>query len=92
MGPAFVAEQREIPVLKTVASKYEGLDAVWTEIDRQLSLGHSAERQSVLLGDRAWHLIQKKRMQGLSREQLRKEILEAINHGHFNLYAYIKKY
>jgi hypothetical protein len=31
-------------------------------------------------------------MQGVGREQIRKEILEAINLGHFNLYAYIKKY
>jgi LAO/AO transport system kinase len=92
MGPAYVRDERDIPVLKTVASKYEGLDALWTEIDRQLSLGHSAERQSVLLANRAWHLIQKKRMQGVERERLRREILEAVNLGHFNLYAYIKKY
>jgi LAO/AO transport system kinase len=92
MGPAFVRDQREIPVLKTVASKYEGLDALWGEIGRLLSMSHSATRQSILLADRAWHLIQKKRMQGVHRDLLRKEILEAINLGAFNLYAYIKKY
>ena len=92
IGPAYHHEKREIPVIKTVASAYQGLDALWLEIQKQLGNKKLPDRQLLLLTERAWHLIQKKRMRDLSREALMGSIREALNHGRFNLYSFIKSY
>lgn len=92
IGPAYQREKREIPVIKTVASTYQGLDTLWLEILKQLGDKKLPDRQLALLTERAWHLIQKKRMRGLSREALTGSIREALNHGRFNLYSFIKSY
>lgn len=92
MGPSYGQDRREIPVVKTVASTYQGLDTLWMEIENHLRDKGLPERQLQLLAERAWHLIQKKRMKGLSRDMLRDAIRDAISHGHFNLYSFIKSY
>ncbi len=92
MGPAYQQGRKEIPVVKTVASTYQGLDTLWTEIEQQLGNTMSAERQIELLTERAWHLIQKRRMRGLTRAMLRDSIAESLNLGAFNLYSFVKQF
>jgi LAO/AO transport system kinase len=92
IGPSFHPDRREIPVVKTVASTYLGLDRLWLEIDAHLQEKGLPDRQLHLLAERAWHLIQKKRMKDLSRESLRISIREAIQQGSFNLYSFIKTF
>jgi LAO/AO transport system kinase len=92
MGPAYQQGSKEIPVVKTVASTYQGLDTLWMEIEQQLSHKMSADRQIDLLTERAWHLIQKRRMRGLTRAMLRNSIGESLNLGTFNLYSFVKQF
>jgi LAO/AO transport system kinase len=92
MGPAYQQGRKEIPVVKTVASTYQGLDTLWMEIEQQLGHTMSADRQIELLTERAWHLIQKRRMRGLTRADLRASIRDALNIGAFNLYSFVKQF
>lgn len=91
-GPSYVESGHEIPVLKTVASSYQGMDELWTEIETQLQQKALPDRQLQLLAERAWHLIQKKRMKDVNRDSLREMIRTAISQGSFNLYSFIKTF
>jgi LAO/AO transport system kinase len=91
-GPSYMQSGQEIPVLKTVASSYQGMDELWREIETQLQGKALPDRQLQLLAERAWHLIQKKRMKDVSRDNLREMIRAAISQGSFNLYSFIKSF
>lgn len=89
LAPAFANHTEEIPVIKTVASKNEGIAELKNAIDSQLALHHHKERKSWLLAERAFQLIQQFRMSDINKRDLKKEI---ENEGHVNLHRFIKKY
>ncbi len=89
LAPAFANHSQEIPVIKTVASKNEGITELKNAIDTQLSLHQHKERKSWLLAERAFQLIQQNRMSDISKKDLKKEIEQS---GHINLHRFIKKY
>lgn len=92
MGPSYHQERRDIPVVKTVASTCQGLDTLWREIEQQLEQSVTTSHRLDLLTERAWHLVQKRRMRGLTRADLRAAISEALNLGGFNLYSFVKQF
>jgi LAO/AO transport system kinase len=50
------------------------------------------EMHAHLLAERAYHLIQKKRMKDIQKDELRRRIVHALQAGDFNLYTFIDKY
>ncbi len=89
LAPAFHSQHREIPVLKTVAVKKEGIK----ELKDKISFYHSApnaERNNWLKAEKAYQLIRNKRMQNVDKETLKNQIAKAGEN--FNLYRFVEQH
>jgi LAO/AO transport system kinase len=80
------------PVVRTVASREEGVTELLEAIDAQAESPVSAARRLDLMADRAWHLIMKKRMKDIRKADLRARISALEADGTFNLYSFIENY
>ncbi len=79
-----------IPVVKTVASQKEGLVPLIAQIEaHQLQVKDNLKKRW-LLTEKAYHLIQNKRMKDVRKEDLQSEI-EKLEEG-FNLYVFVENY
>lgn len=92
LGPAFSSKDEEIPVVKTIASRLEGLTTLKEKIDIVLERKLTPEKRLYLLAERAYYLIQKKRMKDIRKDELRRKIAEEYNFGQFNLYSFIQQF
>jgi len=91
LAPAFSAQQQTIPIIKTSAVQKEGLKELAQKIKEAQHLQHN-DRKYWLLADRAFHLIQKRRMQDIDKKILQEKIKEADSLGNFNLYQFMAQY
>ncbi|MBL7765145.1 MAG: methylmalonyl Co-A mutase-associated GTPase MeaB [Chitinophagaceae bacterium] len=83
----------EIPVLKCIASEQIGIDELLEEVERHGKyLKQFSERKIHLLAEKAWQLIQQKRMQDVRRSELYEAISKAVKSGHFHLYEWIDSF
>jgi len=90
LAPAFQKKQTEVAVLQTIALQKLGVHELYEKIvEHQLTLSGS-EKHYWLLAERAYHLIQQKRMFGVTKPELFKRIKEYS--GTFNLYKFIEGY
>ena len=92
LAPAFHNRYDEVPVIKTVASQNQGVSDLLKEIEHLLKHHHSKEKKYWLLAERAYQLIQKKKMNDIDKEKLKEEIKELSNKNSFQLYSFIKNY
>ena len=84
-------DQSAAVVIKTIASKNEGIADLANLInDRKWEV--AVEKKNLLLADKAFRLIQNKRMKDINKTALLADILAASAVPNFNLYQYIKKY
>jgi GTPase len=90
LAPAFSSHTEEVPVMKTIASQKEGVQELFEKILHLQSVATNPERKLWLLTERAWELIQHKRMDGLSKSALKEKITDASRKNDFNLYDFIK--
>ena len=89
LAPAFSKHYHEVPVVKTVASQKEGITELATIIQRLLQKAHINDRTFWLLAEKAFYLIEQKRMKDIDKSNLKKEIEAAYQRGNFNLYQFI---
>ncbi|MDB5115720.1 MAG: hypothetical protein JWQ79_1212, partial [Mucilaginibacter sp.] len=80
----------ESPVFKTVATTGAGINEVADFILSAPNLKNS--RKEFLLTEKAYKLIQQKRMAGIDKKKLQQDIALAVNDAGFNLYAFVEKY
>lgn len=92
LAPAFATTQQEIPVIKTIATEKQGAKELWMKIDELLKHHYSNERRSWLLAEKAYYLIQQKRMKDVHKKELKLKIDTVLEKGEFNLYQFIKQY
>lgn len=92
MGSGRSCEEKGIPVIKTAASRHEGLSELNECIRDMHLMKQKPEMHAFLMTERAYHLIQKKRMKDIQKDELRRQIVRAIQDGDFNLYTFIDKY
>ncbi len=90
LAPAFSTHYNEVPVLMTVASTKEGVAELFDTVVHQLKKAHLTDKHFWLLAEKAYYLIQQKRMKGVDKAVLKKEIEEEIIKGKFNLYSFIQ--
>lgn len=94
LAPAFYTKQVTVPVIKTTASKKEGIVELFSAVCEVLSgaLHHEnlRDKKSWLLAERAYHLIQRKRMKDMSKADL-KAAIEMLGKD-FNLYQFVKSF
>jgi LAO/AO transport system kinase len=89
LAPAFSKHYHEVPVIKTIASQKEGISELLDILLHQLQKSHVSDKTFWLLAEKAFHLIQQKRMKGVDKDALRKEIGQVYPKGNFNLYKFI---
>lgn len=87
------ATDHETEVIKTVATREEGVADLAAAIDRFLQrVNTSHDRKLHLLTEKAWQLIQAGRMKDVSRQALRRAIEAAAANDDFNLYAFARQF
>ena len=84
-----VASEWNIPVIKGIATKGEGVDELIAAIDKHNKVGVNTKR-SYLLAEKAYRLIQNTKMKGVSKQDLQKQIDEELKKKDFNLYTFVR--
>ncbi len=90
LAPAFHNHTMPVPVIKTVALQKEGVAELLKTITNSFGLIKENENRSWLLAEKAFHLIQQKKMMAIDKKLLKQKIEEAGKD--FNLYTFIKNY
>jgi len=92
LAPAFHRHEATISIIKTVASENRGIDELAEKINLAMAEPQQHQRRIWLLTERAFQLIEKKRMKDVNKVELSKQIEELNKKGEFNLYQFVKKY
>ena len=90
LAPAFHNHTMPVPVIKTTASQKKGVAELLKTITHSFDILKENEKRSWLLAEKAFHLIQQKKMKAIDKTMLKQKIEEAGKD--FNLYTFIKKY
>lgn len=86
------SEEYETAVVKTVATKYEGMQDLVNAIDEFMAhYNRLTEKKVQLLTDKCWQLIQADRMKQVQKNKLRTGIKNALLSEDFNLYSFTQK-
>ena len=80
----------EIPVFKTVGTTGAGIDEVANYI--LSSEADKNDRKAILLAEKAYRLIQQKRMMGIDKKKLQRDIEKAMSGEDFNLYGFVERF
>jgi LAO/AO transport system kinase len=83
------ASDWEIPVIKTVASKEEGVKELLEKIQLHSKI-NDPDRKNHLLAEKAYRLISNYRMKDVKKSDLLKEIESASEKKDFNLYEFVR--
>ena len=91
LAPAF-NNNNAIPIVQAVASGKKGIAELKEEIFK-CSRNRSNEKKYIMLTEKAWQLIQNKKMKDVSRQELKQDMEEKMkSQPDFNLYKYIQQY
>jgi len=83
-------KDEEIPVLKTIADQSIGVNKLLEKLFSNLD---SQDRLNIdLLFEKAWRLIQQKRMRSIDKTDLKKLLSEQSKLDRFNLYGFVESY
>ncbi len=82
----------QIPVLKTIATRNEGVEELINAIEQHRQQINGQDRRSILLADKAWQLIQHRRMRSVNKHQLQQQVQQALQEGDFNLYRFVNNW
>ncbi len=91
LAPAFRQHRQEIPIVKTVANTKTGIGELYKAIEKHNGQNLTNDKKTWLLAEKAYHLIQQKRMRHIDKKRIRVEIEKAIS-DNFNLYRFAKTY
>lgn len=90
LAPAF--SRHAVPVIKTVASTQTGIDELKNALLHHLQSGSAPSKKPWLLAEKAFHLIQRKRMRDIEKTELKEQIAKETAAGRFNLYQFVARY
>ena len=90
LSPGVNGNRREVPVIKTIASQKNGIEALFNAINESLLTQKINQKHLWLMVERAFYLIQKKRMLDIDKTAL----LHAIQQKgkEFNLYQFVASF
>jgi LAO/AO transport system kinase len=92
LAPAFHKSDTPVPVIKTSALQKQGIEELFQSIKSTITQHISNDKHLLLLTEKAFHLIQQKRMQDVNKSELKETIEKASSSGNFNLYSFINNY
>src|SRR5437868_863298 len=90
LAPAFHNHSKPVPVIKTVASQKKNIPELLNAINGVIHEHKQNNKRSWLLAEKAFHLIQQKKMASIQKSELQQKI-EAAGRD-LNLYKFIKTY
>ena len=85
------AKERKQYIVKTVATKGEGINELWRNCEKALAQ-HHAKLKSFLLTEKAYKLIQQHRMKSLNKAELSQQLNLAMHTPDFNLYGFVAQF
>jgi len=80
---------KQTPIFKTVATEKQGIGPLVKAITESANKNNNGERQLLLLTDKAWQLLVKKRMRDVNKAELKRMIENEYKNERFNLYSFI---
>ena len=89
LAPAFSSKQDEVPVIKTSATKNEGIEDLYNAIQKNILNPGNQNKKLQLIASRIYAIIQKHRMQDVDINLIKKDIELAKS---FNIYRYSQKF
>jgi LAO/AO transport system kinase len=98
LAPAFHHQQQEIKIIKTVATKKEGVEEMVANFSFLIEETKNEKQETRnkkrewLLTEKAFHIIQQNKMKHINKNTLKNEIEQGLRQNDFNLYSFIKKY
>lgn len=90
LAPAFSNRFQEIEIIKTIATESFGVEALNLAIEKILNSEFQNEKRSWLLAEKAYFLIQKEKMKGIEKQDLKKKIDNEP--GDLNIYGFVKNF
>ncbi len=88
----FSLKVQKVDVVKTIASKNEGIIELYKNIITTIGQNNQTKNKVNLYAEKAYLLIANKKMKNIKKENLKKDIEQLMAENEFNLYQYLKKY
>jgi LAO/AO transport system kinase len=85
------ASNWDIPVIKAVATKGEGVDELIAAIDKHHHVAVNS-RRAYLLAEKVYRIIQNRKMQEISKKSLKEKLDVALQKKDFNLYTFVAEF
>lgn len=92
LAPAFSSRQQEVQVIKTSATKNEGIQALYEALQKNHLQFNSVQNKVRLYAEKAYLLISKSKMKDIDIVDLQRDISASMQQENFNLYSYLKKF
>ncbi|ULQ51462.1 methylmalonyl Co-A mutase-associated GTPase MeaB [Flavihumibacter fluvii] len=92
LAPTFSRHSEMVPIIKTIASKQEGILELMSAIEAVLRHHESTDKKSWLIAERAYYLIERNRMKDVNKQRLKEAIEELQDKNAFNLYRFIQQF
>ena len=90
LAPAFNSKEIPVPVIKTAAIQKKGITELYEAMQTQLAHPAINDKKLWLFTEKAYYLIQQKRMADINKAALKNKIEKEGDH--FNLYRFIQQY
>ncbi len=90
LAPAFTTHVDDVPIIKTVASEGAGIKELFDAVKNHHHQINVNEKKYWLLAERAYYLIQQKRMRDIDKIELKEKIKQQAALHKFNLYAFVQ--
>jgi LAO/AO transport system kinase len=92
LAPVYARSEKEIPILQTTATTNEGLAQLYQTLQDVASSQKQDDKRNIVLAEKAYRLIESKRLQDIDRSKLAAAIKTEREQGNFNLYRFVAKY
>lgn len=84
--------EHAVPVVKTIASQHEGIAELFKKIKQNQQSVKKQDKQYWLLTEKAYHLLQTKRMRDVSKQQLFEQVRNAATTEGLSIYRFVEMY
>ncbi|RYG01291.1 MAG: methylmalonyl Co-A mutase-associated GTPase MeaB [Chitinophagaceae bacterium] len=90
MAPSFKKGHHPPEIVKTIASESKGIEELVEAIEKHRAISDNTDKRAWLLAERAFHLLQLRKMKSFNKEMMKDEILKEMHNGQFNLFSYVR--
>ena len=83
---------RDVPVLNTIATTSEGVEALYESIIKHGTSSAGNQKKIFLLTEKAFQLIRNRKMKGIKKDKLKSQLEDVVKEKDFNLYRFVESY